>query len=162
MRMKRSLAITFTLLATLAGTATTASAAPADEGRSCILGTTPDQIRCYSNADQARGAEEVLYLVIAVWDDVQYRGDRVDFYATTPCTPAYDDERNKKAPDLGSMNNDITSWQTTGECGVRFWDGPAFGPPMSPLSYVGIDCADMRTCFGSVNWNNRAGSLALT
>jgi hypothetical protein len=162
--MKQLLALTFTLLATLAGTATTASAATAAaaEGRHCVLGATPDQLACYSSEEQVIGAQAVVYRVIVVWDDVSYRGNRVDYYATTPCTSPYDDEQNKKAGDLEEMNNDISSWQTIGECSVRFWDGPNFGRPLSALSNVGVDCADMRTCFGSVNWNNRAGSLALT
>jgi hypothetical protein len=153
----------FTLLATLAGTATTASAAAADELEHCVLSETSDEVTCYPTEREAKGTAAVLHLVFGAWDDVRYSGYGRLYYATTPCTVPYDNERNKKAATIHPrLNNDITSWQTVGECAVRFYDPPNFGTPMSPLSYVGIDCEDMRTCFGSVNWNNRASSFALT
>ncbi|MCR3753741.1 hypothetical protein [Lentzea californiensis] len=157
MRTKQLLAGLFVLLAMFTSTA----AASADEARYCVTDLASGQRDCYSSSQEAQRAASAEITVLVAYDGFNYTGDVELFVSSTTCTTAYDNELNKKYPRI-FLDDRISSWVTLDDCRVRFWDGPSFGPPQSFLSLVGRDCSDMRTCFGSQNWNNRPSSLALT
>lgn len=162
-----ALRITVAAAATVAtalgsGIAHAAPTAPAAGGvQYCVTQATSDQVECHESAERVQG----LFLILQVWDDFNFQGVRLDVYSSVGgCTSAYDNELDKRIANLaeGGWNNAIRSWNTVGQCRVRFYDPFNFGSPMSLLSNANVDCRDMRTCFGSVNWDRRASSLALT
>jgi uncharacterized membrane protein len=163
MRTKQLLAGLFVLLATSTSTA----AASADEARYCLADLPTGNQECYTTSEAAQRdlAASELVPVLYAYEHINYNRDEdgwmTVFRSATTCTTAYDNELNKKWSTL-VLHKMISSWITVDYCRVRFWENRNFVPPQSPLSHVGTDCPDMRTCFGSQNWNDRAASLALT
>ncbi|MEV6710750.1 hypothetical protein AB0M48_01805 [Lentzea sp. NPDC051208] len=164
MRTKQLLAGLFVLLATLTSTA---AAASADEARYCVTDLATGTEECYTSSEAVQrdlAASEAVPVLYA-YQHINYNRDEdgllTIFTSPTTCTTAYDNELNKKRATL-VQHKMISSWATADYCRVRFWENQNFVLPQSALSHVGTDCPDMRTCFGSQNWNDRAASLALT
>ena len=150
-----------------------AQAEPAAELTHCVINIsdTVSFSRCYASEAAADRDLNLPYTLFRAWDGYNRTGKySLRLKSSSTCTAAYDNQR-EKWPNLSliplgatrNWDNAISSWETNYSCRVRFYYGYNYTGDYSQLSHTGVDCPDMRTCFGAgEDWNNRAGSFGLT
>ncbi|WP_326948579.1 hypothetical protein OG439_07240 [Amycolatopsis sp. NBC_01307] len=174
MRLKRfagaivALVVSFTL-----ASVTPASAQPAPQGDYCLQALEGGPATCFASEQALASYQKAVAVspLLTVFDDVNYTGGYKNYYSAygraycddslTPNEASDGDLSNDYFDTGATVDKDISSFVILpgSTCLVTFYDQTGFhGNHVTK----GVNCPDMRTCFASGNWNNRARSLAVT